>query len=233
MSRRETSQKIRRSTSSWSAAEPGCIQEPDNNRSSGPRSANSTFMAIKLASPERGLQTPAAFDGVCCLVQQLRQHSDSFAFFAEYLCPSAPFLCRFCTIALTLVHCMHMLDQTTAPTPGSSAHSRPHRDGHRDPLPLLRSPVRYPAQCGRGRRHRGSATPDFPVNKGALCIKGFTAHETLAHADRLRTPLVRNDRRHARAGLVGRRARPDRGRNPRRPGPVWGSTPSASSAAAR
>ena len=34
--------------------------------------------------------------------------------------------------------------------------------------------------------------PDFPVNKGALCIKGWTAAETLAHPDRLRTPLVRN-----------------------------------------
>jgi assimilatory nitrate reductase catalytic subunit len=33
--------------------------------------------------------------------------------------------------------------------------------------------------------------PAFPVNKGALCIKGFTASETLAHPDRLLTPLVR------------------------------------------
>ena len=32
----------------------------------------------------------------------------------------------------------------------------------------------------------------FPVNKGALCIKGFTAGETLAHPERLRAPLVRN-----------------------------------------
>ena len=32
----------------------------------------------------------------------------------------------------------------------------------------------------------------FPVNKGALCIKGFTAADTLAHADRLLSPLVRN-----------------------------------------
>jgi assimilatory nitrate reductase catalytic subunit len=31
----------------------------------------------------------------------------------------------------------------------------------------------------------------FPVNKGALCIKGFTSGETLRHPDRLRTPLVR------------------------------------------
>jgi assimilatory nitrate reductase catalytic subunit len=33
----------------------------------------------------------------------------------------------------------------------------------------------------------------FPVNKGALCIKGFTAAETLAHPERLRAPLVRNE----------------------------------------
>jgi assimilatory nitrate reductase catalytic subunit len=32
----------------------------------------------------------------------------------------------------------------------------------------------------------------FPVNKGALCIKGWSAAEPLGHPDRLRTPLVRN-----------------------------------------
>ena len=32
----------------------------------------------------------------------------------------------------------------------------------------------------------------FPVNKGALCIKGWTASQTLAHPDRLRAPLVRD-----------------------------------------
>ncbi len=32
----------------------------------------------------------------------------------------------------------------------------------------------------------------FPVNKGALCIKGFTAGDTLGHPDRLLSPLVRN-----------------------------------------
>jgi assimilatory nitrate reductase catalytic subunit len=31
----------------------------------------------------------------------------------------------------------------------------------------------------------------FPVNKGALCVKGWSAPETLTHRDRLRTPLVR------------------------------------------
>jgi len=31
----------------------------------------------------------------------------------------------------------------------------------------------------------------FPVNKGGLCIKGWTAAATLAHPERLRTPLVR------------------------------------------
>jgi assimilatory nitrate reductase catalytic subunit len=34
----------------------------------------------------------------------------------------------------------------------------------------------------------------FPVNRGRLCIKGWTATETLLHADRLRTPLVRDER---------------------------------------
>ena len=33
--------------------------------------------------------------------------------------------------------------------------------------------------------------PKFPVNKGGLCVKGWTAGATLAHADRLTTPLVR------------------------------------------
>jgi len=33
--------------------------------------------------------------------------------------------------------------------------------------------------------------PKFPVNKGGLCVKGWTAGVTLAHADRLTTPLVR------------------------------------------
>jgi assimilatory nitrate reductase catalytic subunit len=33
--------------------------------------------------------------------------------------------------------------------------------------------------------------PRFPVNKGGLCMKGWSAASLLAHADRLRTPLVR------------------------------------------
>lgn len=32
----------------------------------------------------------------------------------------------------------------------------------------------------------------FPVNKGRLCVKGWTAGATLAHPGRLRTPLARN-----------------------------------------
>ena len=32
---------------------------------------------------------------------------------------------------------------------------------------------------------------DFPVNKGALCLKGWTSAEVLAHPERLRTPLIR------------------------------------------
>ena len=52
-------------------------------------------------------------------------------------------------------------------------------------------------QCGMKLSDDGhgpsvSANPDFPVNKGALCIKGWTATDTLRHPDRLLTPLVRN-----------------------------------------
>ena len=33
--------------------------------------------------------------------------------------------------------------------------------------------------------------PQFPVNRVALCVKGWTSVETLAHPDRLLTPLIR------------------------------------------
>ena len=36
--------------------------------------------------------------------------------------------------------------------------------------------------------------PRFPVNKGGLCVKGWMSAETLAHPERLLTPLVRNAR---------------------------------------
>ncbi len=52
-------------------------------------------------------------------------------------------------------------------------------------------------QCGiriSGTHGKATVTGDemFPVNKGALCIKGWTATATLAHPDRLVTPLVRD-----------------------------------------
>jgi assimilatory nitrate reductase catalytic subunit len=48
-------------------------------------------------------------------------------------------------------------------------------------------------QCGMRVSPALSVTgdPAFPVNKGQLCIKGFTAARTLGHRDRLTTPLVR------------------------------------------
>jgi assimilatory nitrate reductase catalytic subunit len=32
----------------------------------------------------------------------------------------------------------------------------------------------------------------FPVNRGSLCVKGWSASDTLTHPDRLRTPLIRD-----------------------------------------
>src|SRR5262245_58587401 len=51
-------------------------------------------------------------------------------------------------------------------------------------------------QCGIFFSAEGSGgtiepNPLFPVNKGGLCVKGWSAAATLNHIDRLRTPLVR------------------------------------------
>ena len=42
-----------------------------------------------------------------------------------------------------------------------------------------------------GRDAAISGDPDFPVNRGRLCVKGFTAAATLGHRERLTRPLVR------------------------------------------
>jgi assimilatory nitrate reductase catalytic subunit len=42
-------------------------------------------------------------------------------------------------------------------------------------------------------RYAVRGDPSFDVNEGALCTKGFTAAETLAHPERLLTPLIRRD----------------------------------------
>jgi assimilatory nitrate reductase catalytic subunit len=52
-------------------------------------------------------------------------------------------------------------------------------------------------QCGMHVDGRPDAVtiagnPHFPVNKGGLCIKGWNAGATLAHAERLTRPLVRS-----------------------------------------
>jgi len=53
------------------------------------------------------------------------------------------------------------------------------------------SPVRGGGGAvGRGRSVRLEPT-DFPVNRGGLCAKGWTAAELLDHPDRLLSPLVR------------------------------------------
>jgi len=49
-------------------------------------------------------------------------------------------------------------------------------------------------QCGlrvTGPRPVVRGDEDFPVNRGALCVKGWNAAATLAHSERLTSPLVR------------------------------------------
>ncbi len=40
---------------------------------------------------------------------------------------------------------------------------------------------------------RIAADPDFPVNRGQMCIKGFTSGALLEHPQRIRQPMLRND----------------------------------------
>ncbi len=53
-------------------------------------------------------------------------------------------------------------------------------------------------QCGMRLTPNGASGPtvsgnsSFPVNRGALCVKGWTSAATLNHPERLRTPLVRD-----------------------------------------
>ncbi len=53
-------------------------------------------------------------------------------------------------------------------------------------------------QCGMTLSRDGAGdvaiagNPEFPLNRGALCVKGWTAAATLNHPERLTTPLVRD-----------------------------------------
>src|ERR1700712_1888747 len=40
------------------------------------------------------------------------------------------------------------------------------------------------------------ADPDFPVNRGLMCIKGFNSGALLDHDERMRTPLLRGANGH-------------------------------------
>ncbi len=48
-----------------------------------------------------------------------------------------------------------------------------------------------------------SGDPEFPVNRGALCVKGWTAAQTMAHPERLLTPPNTRRGRRPQAGKLG------------------------------
>src|SRR3954463_14963148 len=56
-------------------------------------------------------------------------------------------------------------------------------------------------QCGMNLVSAGAGlkvTPrDFPVNRGGLCQKGWSATELLDHSERLHTPLLRDGKGHS------------------------------------
>src|ERR1700704_5566213 len=82
----------------------------------------------------------------------------------------------------------------------ASAHPRPRLNSRMTVAsPDRTTPTHCPycaLQCGMhltGTREAPSVMGNvkFPVNRGGLCIKGWSAGATLAHPDRLLTPLVR------------------------------------------
>ncbi len=48
--------------------------------------------------------------------------------------------------------------------------------------------------AGTGKEVSVQGNNEFPVNKGSLCIKGWTSAETLNHPERLLSPLARNEK---------------------------------------
>lgn len=72
-------------------------------------------------------------------------------------------------------------------------------DAETDTRPGIRSHCPYCAfQCGMrlaitaDQRVEVAGDPDFPLNRGQLCVKGAHAAELLRHSERLLTPLVRH-----------------------------------------
>jgi assimilatory nitrate reductase catalytic subunit len=68
---------------------------------------------------------------------------------------------------------------------------------HDEPLPATHCPF-CSLQCGMhvaatDHGHDISGNAKFPVNKGRLCVKGWSAGATLDHPERLLHPLVRDD----------------------------------------
>ena len=99
----------------------------------------------------------------------------------------------------------------------ATATTRLLSDGHRTHCPYCAF------QCGTsgsrvttGQSRRIEGDPDFPVNAGRLCVKGWTAGELLKHPDRLLTPLVRE--RTVASQRAGTRRSMHRGRLPPHPG---------------
>ena len=68
-----------------------------------------------------------------------------------------------------------------------------------EPTPVATHCPYCAMQCGMlltgtGKEVSVQGNDKFPVNKGSLCIKGWTSAETLNHPERLLTPLARNEK---------------------------------------
>ena len=65
-------------------------------------------------------------------------------------------------------------------------------DGPGDSHASVEGRPQIPGDVRHDVRHDVRPDPAFPVNRGQMCIKGFTSADLLDHPARLRAPLVRN-----------------------------------------
>ena len=105
---------------------------------------------------------------------------------------------------------------STTRSSGRSAPARHPSGGCARPAATARSAAGCCSASATGRAVAVAGDPAHPVNRGRLCPKGLSEHHTIGAPGRLTTPIV-----DGRAGLLGRRARPD-GR--RLPGPSSSAT---------
>ena len=101
-----------------------------------------------------------------------------------------------------------MLGASAHAVPSAARTARCHLGNDAHPLPVLRVPVRHGGDATNAPETalEVKADDEFPVNRGQMCIKGFTSAALIDHPARLTAPLLRGRDGQLAPGELGRRA---------------------------